>query len=280
MKKAALATLLAMAAMAAQASTSQDIESSAVVNGTIVLGKDGSVQAAVVDDEAKFGQSIADMVRKAALQWRFQPVLRNDQPVVAKASMHVRVILKKTPDGNYSARVKGATFGDEDMKSTDALHVAEGTTRTQPRYPEAAVRARVQGAVYLSLHVDRSGHVTDAVAEQVNLGNTGPDRVVQQYREILAQAAIKAARTWTYQAPTTGRLAHQDSWTAHVPVRFYLGEVGAPKPDSVWETYVPGPYTPAPWVDKPDMNAADAVADDNVRTEGAGPTLLSEINHG
>ena len=280
MKKAVLAALLALAAMVAQASTAQDIESSAVVNGTIVLAKDGSVQTVVVGDEAKFGQSIADMVRKAALQWRFQPVLRNDQPVVAKASMHVRVILKKTPDGNYSARIKGATFGDEDMKSTDALHVAEGIRRTPPRYPEAAIRARVQGTVYLSLHVDRSGHVTDAVAEQVNLGNTGPDRVVQQYREILAQAAIKVARTWTYQVPTTGRLAHQDSWTAHVPVHFHLRKVGAPKPESVWETYVPGPYTPAPWVDKPDMNAADAVADDNVRTEGAGPTLLSEINHG
>jgi parvulin-like peptidyl-prolyl isomerase len=83
MKKALFGALLAMTMMATQASTTRDLESSAVVNGTIVLAKDGSVQVAVIDDEAKVGRSIADMVRKTALQWRFQPVLRNGEPVLA-----------------------------------------------------------------------------------------------------------------------------------------------------------------------------------------------------
>ena len=238
------------------------------------------MQTAVIDDGAKYGQPIVDMVRKAALQWRFQPVLRHDEPVVAKSSMHVRVVLKKMPDGNYSARIKGATFGDSSTDSTDTLCSAEGNKRILPQYPQAAIRGRVQGTVYLALRVDRSGRVVEAFAEQVNLGSIGPDRALKHYRATLAESALRAARQWSYTIPTTGPLARQDSWTAHVPVNYALNVLGAPKPDRTWVSYVPGPYTPAPWVDKPDMNAADALADDAVRTEGAGPTLLSPFNHG
>jgi len=280
MKKAMLGALLAMATMVAQAGSSEDIESSAVVSGTIVLAKDGTVQTAVIDDAAKYGQPIADLVRKTALQWRFHPVLRHDEPVVAKSSMHVRVVLKKMPDGNYSARIKGATFGDSNTDSTDTLRNTGDYKKIQPRYPEAAIRGRVEGTVYLALRVDRSGHVVDATAEQVNLGNTGPDRVLKQYRAILAESALKAARQWSYAIPTTGPLAKQDSWTAHVPVNYALNEINAPKTDRTWVSYTPGPYTPAPWIDKPDVNAADALADDAVRTEGAGPALLSPLNRG
>ncbi len=279
MKKVIFAAFLAMLTMVAQASSRQDIESSAVVQGTIVLATDGTVQTAIIDDEAIYAKPIADMVRKAALQWRFQPVVRDGKPVLAKASMHVRVVLKKASDGNYSARIKGATFGEGDKNSTDTLRAAEGKN-ISPRYPRAALRGRVQGTVYLALHVDHDGHVFDAVAEQVNLDNIGPNGVLRQYREILGDAAVKAARKWSYVTPTTGKLAKQDSWTARVPVNFNLTEVGKPVPESVWQTYLPGPYTPAPWVDRPDMDGADALADGAVQTEGAGPTLLAPLKHG
>lgn len=280
MKKMIFAAFLAMTAMVAQASSRDDLESSTVVKGTIVLATDGKVLTAIVDDEASYGKPIADMVRKTALQWRFQPVMRDGRPVVAKASMHVRVVLRKTSDGVYSARVKGATFGDDDKNSTDTLHIAEGNKNIQPRYPKAAVRGRVQGTVYLSLRVDHDGHVVEAIAEQVNLDNVGPNGVLRQYREILADAALKAARKWSYVTPTTGKLSRQDSWTAHVPVSFNLVEFGKAPSQSVWRTYVPGPYTPPPWVDRPDMDAADALADGTLQTEGAGPTLLAPLKHG
>ena len=283
MKNVLLGALLVLAATSTHAGTSQDLESSAVVDGSIVLAMDGSVQSATVTDAPNFGAPIADMVRNAALQWHFQPVLRDGQPVLAKASMHVRVVLKPTPDGNFSARIKGATFGDEDARSTDELSSTDASKKILPRYPDVAIHYRVQGTVYLALHVDRSGHVTDAVAEQVNLRNIGPEHLLKQYRDIMAKSALKVARQWTYTVPTTGKLAGQDSWTARMPVNYTLNEMDRPKTDSVWQTYVPGPYTPAPWVDKPDMNAADALADDDgdhVQTDGAGPVLLSPAHRG
>lgn len=281
MKKTMLGALLAMTAMAAQAGSPQNLESSAIVRGTIVLAKDGTVQTAVIDDEAKYGKPIAEMVRKAAQQWLFYPVLRDGKPVVAKSNMYVRVVLDKQPDGNYSARIKGATFGDMDSKSTDTLHNTENNKHIPPRNVEAVFRAHVQGTVYLALHVDRSGRVIDAVAEQINLDNTGPDRVLRQYREFLAKATLDAARRWTYVVPTTGRLANQDSWTIHVPVSYRLNPPGGTSAsESVWETYVPGPYTPAPWDNKPDTNDVDVLADGDVMTDGAGPIRRSPSDHG
>jgi hypothetical protein len=279
MKKVIFAAVLAMLTVVAQAGSRQDLESSAIVQGTIVLATDGTVQTAVIDDEASVGKPIADMVREAALQWRFQPVERDGRPVLAKASMHVRVVLKKTSDGNYSARIKGATFGDGDKSSTDTLRAAVAKN-ISPSYPEVALRARVQGTVYLALHVDHDGHVFEAVAEQVNLDNTGPNRVLKQFREILGDAAVKAARKWSYVTPTTGKLAKRGNWTARLPVTFRLSEAGRPVTESVWQTYLPGPYTPAPWIHRPDMDGADALADGAVQTEGAGPTLLAPLKHG
>ena len=279
MKKLILGALFALASMSVQASSMKDVESSAVISGTIVVAKDGTVQAAAVDDPDRYGQAIADMVRDAALQWRFEPVLRDGEPMVAKASMHVRVVLKKTDDGKYNARIKAARFGEDDPKVTDTLRSAEGNKKIMPGYPAAAARYSVQGTVYLSLRVDRSGHVAEAVAEQVNLGNIGPERLATRYRKLLADSALQAARQWTYVLPTTGKLVNEESWTVHIPVSFNLVSYRAGS-GPVWEAYVPGPYTPAPWIDKPDTNAADAIADGVMQTDGEGPTLLFGPNRG
>lgn len=278
MHKTLSAAMLVLVAATAQASTTRDLESSAVVNGSIVVAKDGSVQSAVIDHPEKYGQPIADMVQKTAMQWRFHPVLVDGQPVLAKSSMHARVVVKKTDDGNYTVRVKGASFGDYDANATDELR-DDPHLRKAPKYPQLAVRYRVQGTVYLSLHVDRSGHVTEAVARQVNLENIGDNHTLEQYRKLLAKASIDAAREWTFRIPTTGPLAAHDSWTANVPINYTLNEFGVTPGNHVWETYLPGPYTPAPWVDQPDTNAVDAIADNNVHTEGVGPALLNPASH-
>jgi len=277
MKSLTLAALLALTPAMLQAATSKDLESSAIVEGNIVLNADGSVLSAEVPDEDKYGKPIADLVRKAALQWRFKPVVRNGEPVRAKASMHVRVVLKKAADGNYVARIKGASFGDNDMKDTDILR---GNAQTPPRYPQEAIRARVEGTVYLSLHVDREGHVTDVVAEQVNLASNGSEHLFKHFRNVLAQASISAARHWTYLPPTTGELAAENEWIARVPVHYNLFPLGSEHTEIVWRTYAPGPYTPAPWVDRPDADAADTLAGDEPQTQGAGPVLLSGIKQG
>lgn len=280
-QRALLGLLLAVTTTAAMADTSPPVvESSALVEGNIVIAKDGSVQDVTVSNPENYGTPIVDLVRKAALHWRFQPVLHDGSPVLAKCSMHVRVVLGQQPDGNYVARIKGATFGDDNAHDTDSLSDMSQGKSFRPKYPREAVSSRVEGTVYLALRVDRRGHVTEAFTEQVNLRNKGERGAVERYRNVLAQSAITAVRHWLYTVPTTGKLAAQDSWTVRTSVAYQLLALGEQPHESVWQTYIPGPYTPAPWVDKPDADAADALADDSVQTDGTGPVLLTPISHG
>lgn len=279
-RRLALGVLLIAATTSANAATREDLESSAVVEGSIVVAKDGSVQDVTIGNPENYGAPIVDLVRKAALRWRFEPVLLDGAPVTAKCSMHARVVLRQQPDGNYVARIKGATFGDGNAHSTDALSDAPQGRSFRPTYPREAISHRVEGTVYLALRVDRRGRVTEAFSEQVNLHNKGVRGAVERYRAVLAQSAITAARHWKYAVPTTGKLAAQDSWTVHTSVSYELQAFGEQPHESIWQTYIPGPYTPAPWVDKPDADAADALADDSMQTDGAGPVLLTSIGHG
>ena len=278
MKKVIFAAIFALAAMVAQASSVKDLESSAVIDGSIVVTTDGSVRTTQIDEPEKYGP-IAEMVRNAALKWRFQPVLRDGEPVVAKASMHVRVVVKKLSEGRYAARITGATFGDDDPVPTNELRYAD-SQRALPVYPAGPAKARVEATVYVVLRVDRSGHVAEAVAEQVNLGSPGSEVLARRYRRTFADAALEAARQWTFEVPTTGELAARSDWTARVPINFHIEARRHADTVRVWQTYVPGPYTPAPWVHGPGQDAGDAIAEGALQTDGTGPVLLSKLGQG
>lgn len=283
MTKRLLATvliLLAMAASTAQAATTNDIELSAIVEGTIVLAPDGHVQDVVVPDVAKYGQPIVDMVRATALKWRFDPVVVDGQPVTAKSAMHARVVLKKSDAGEYVAWIRGATFGDTDANNTSVVRASPANLKLPPKYPVEALRSHTEGRAYLALRIDREGHVVDAAVEQVNLANIGPEAVLNRSRKAFTEALLTAARRWSYEVPTTGKLANRDSWTVRTSILFFYRGAGTPRAGSVWAAYIPGPYTPAPWVDKPNASAADVLADDTVHTDGAGPALLTALPQG
>lgn len=275
-KELALGVALALASLVAPAATRQDLETSAVVSGTVMLAKDGSVQGVEIPDAAKYGQPIADFVHETAMKWRFVPVEVDGKPVAAKTFMHARVVLKKQADGNYSARIRNVSF-DGGPGATDDLASNGSFLKFPPKYPEVAIKGRVQGTVYLALRVDRSGHVTDAVAQQVNLFSIGPEHELVVMRKALAESAITAARHWSYTPPTTGRLVNDAFWVARAPVTYAIGTSSRPQP-AVWQTYVPGPYTPVPWATESSPGTADTLADGEVHTDGAGPKLLSALD--
>ncbi|TBR39785.1 MULTISPECIES: energy transducer TonB [Dyella] len=267
------------------AGDSRDLESSAVIKGNIVIATDGSVKEVAIDDQVVAGTPIGHMVLQAAMQWRFEPVIRDGAAVVAKSRMSVRIVAKRKEDGNIDVRINGATFGDgttsEELRS-DKANYAKGH---MPRYPESGIRSRVQGTVYLVLHVNREGKVVDIDAEQVNLKNMGPERLLAAFRKDFAESAIKAARTWTYTIPTSGPLADRNDWIVRVPVAYDLWVDGKKPEPTFWQTYMPGPRNDIPWVHayEPQPNvhrAVDAVADTAVLTDGVGPNLLTALDAG
>lgn len=151
---------------------------------------------------------------------------------------------------------------------------------TPPNYPAAAAHARVQGTVYVVARVDRAGKVVDAVARQVNLRIIAGADQLAAWRQVLADAALRAARQWTFNPPTAGPEASEPYWQVSVPVSFLGSERGEEsEPYGKWLAYVPGPVTDAPWMDQRLIaESGDAVPDHGIFQANPSFHLLTPLN--
>jgi hypothetical protein len=223
------------------------VQASMLVTGSIIVAPDGSVRSYTIDRAEKLPAVVVGLIGKNVPNWKFEPSALDGRPVAAKATMGLRVVAKPVGDGNYSISIGGVQFGQG--ASDESISYKH---REAPSYPIWAAQARVSGTVYLLLRVGRQGQVEDALAEQVNLGVTASDASMERWRHVLANAALNAARRWTFNTPTSGKHVGDDYWVARVPVNFSLRESGQPFRDAYgqWKAYVPGPRQPVPWFDK------------------------------
>ncbi|WP_266172147.1 energy transducer TonB [Dyella subtropica] len=258
-------------------------EASMLVTGWVVVAPDGHVQSHELNKQEQLPPEVVDLIRRSTVNWRFEPVMLDGKPVAAKAKMSLRVVAKREDGGdNFAARVAGATFGEPG--AADPVTYKNGGA---PKYPEQAMRGRVSGTVYLLVRVDRSGKVADVAAEQVNLEVVDSDKRMQAWRGVLADASIKAARKWTYNVPTSGPHANDDSWIIRVPIAYHMLEAGQSDADNYgrWQTYIPGPKEPVPWLSKYPQanddkgNATDALADNGLHMVGSGIRLMTPLDH-
>lgn len=246
------------------------VEASMVVTGTITVNAQGGVQAWSIRGLDQLPPAARHILQATIPGWRFVPIVVAGKPVASKAGMALRIVADFTDLRARKAivRVAGASFGCEARaKSQLPGECAPGTTVTKfharpPRYPMDALRARVGGEVLLELEIDRNGRVARAAARQVNLYSRPfhPDH----YREVLAQASVRAAREWQFRIPTTGPGATKDHWIVAIPISYAIGG-----PDSArrrmdygqWNVYIPGPVQSIPW-DEPRAGhvGSDAIA--------------------
>lgn len=224
-----------------------EVRASLLVDGTIGVTPQGSVLAYTLKQPEALPKPVVALLARAIPHWRFEPVLRNGEPVVAKASMHIRIVARRTGNDQFELRIAGTQFGDD--RANDSVRLGH---RTPPRYPIAAVRARVTGSVYLVLRVDRDGHVDKAAAEQVNLGQTGSPGQMRAWRRMFAEASVDAAKSWTFGVPAPqDRPPGRDHWIVRVPLTYTLQESpGRPEKPAygAWQTYIPGPHENVPWL--------------------------------
>lgn len=236
-------------------------EASMLVTGRIVVAPDGSVHGFTLDHADQLPAPVAHLIGSNVPRWRFQPVLKDGQPVMAQATMNLRVVA--TPQGgkDYTLAIRGVHFG-----SDGEAFGRERIKTVPPRYPPAAIRARVSGDVYLVLKIDPAGKVEDVMAEQVNLGIAGTDRQMKEMRSMLAKSAIGAARDWTFE-PLAPGAAPVDRYV-RAPVSYHLHKFGEPVRSGVgqWHVYIPGPHEAVPWFDRTGMltDSADALPDDGL----------------
>jgi hypothetical protein len=208
-------------------------------DGEIQIAPDGQVSDYRLG--SKLPPVVADIVDRHVRAWRFEPIVVDGKPVVAKTSMHL--FLQAEPvegKSDYRLRVTSVRFGD--MKR--ASHMLP------PKYPPEAVSAHVGGKVLVAVRVDDAGNVIDAQAYQTSLDvRARNDMEAERYRRILEKASVAAARHWSYDITQTinGKPA---GMSALVPVSFSLCNMPCRQPDTGdrWRALMPGPIHPAPWM--------------------------------
>jgi hypothetical protein len=268
--------LLSGAAAAANvAAMRKQVESSVLVTGTIVVAPDGHVAGYALDRPEKLAEPVVGLIGKAVPWWRFQPVLLAGKPVTAKARMSLRIVARRTENNQYELGIHGVNFGDGSSK--DRLRPLQ---QTPPRYPQEALHARVAGTVYLVVQIDRQGQVRDVIAQQVNLAAVGSEHVMQHWRDVLANASIKAARQWVFD-PAGASADEFRVVRAPIAYALNLSPPGS-KDDGYgrWDSYVPGPQQPVPWFDKSHLisDNVDALPSGGVYPMQQSLTLMTPLN--
>lgn len=223
----------------------QEVEASMLVTGHVDIDRSGQVTAHVLDQQDKLPAYVVSLIERALPVMRFEPVLVDGAPVLARAKMSLRMVATPSGNGDMDLRIAGAHFGEDEIAGTSAESV-RSIEMKPPRYPTTVLDMGGKGTVYLLVRVGRDGRVADVAAEQVNLTALGNAREMRVIRERLAKAAINGARDWTFAPPTQGEAVSSEYWVVRVPVEFYIGRDGAPGYGE-WSAYHPGELTRPSW---------------------------------
>jgi TonB family protein len=140
------------------------------------VARDGSVSGVnVLSGDPALAQPAAE----AARQWHYQPFMNCGQPIVGESIEEVR----------YS--LVGSTGTVSVSRPAIRVRVSSGVVagniayKVNPKYPEDAKRAHIEGAVVLHVIINKAGEPTELALI------SGPPE--------LAPAAIEAVRQWRYQ---------------------------------------------------------------------------------
>lgn len=223
----------------------KDFEASMVVTGTITVNPDGSVNSYTLDQPDKLPPAATQVASATLPKWKFQPVLEDGKPVMAKSSMSVRIVAHPIDAQHATVSITGASFGRDASQRKDSPECESGECliaklRTLPPYPIEGLRNQLSGTVYLVQEIGRDGHVVRQAIKQVNLRS----RWYASSAKMFADASLEVARDWTYSVPTSGDEAKRDHWIVSIPVDFTLGGTYA---YGQWEPYIPGPVKIIPW---------------------------------
>ena len=268
----------------ADAQTAREVrrqaEASMTLSGIIDIGREGQVEGFQLDHREKVDAGVAGFVDKAVQSWRFEPTLVDGKPMPARTTVHLRLIAGNMEGNSMQVRVVDARFGKLGGSSAPSTDDVTAAKTRAPVYPPQAASIRGQGTVMLLVKVGRDGKVADVIAEQTNLTVVGPERTMNQLRDVLAKASVRSAREWTFNPPTTGEDKDRDFWTVRVPVNYFFDKQS--ERYGRWSAYIPGPRQQAPWKTGEETLAAgsDLLPEGGVYMVGRaqeGPRLLTPL---
>jgi hypothetical protein len=248
------------------------VEGSMLVTGTITVNPDGGVRSYTVQELDKLPPAVRQIIQTTVSRWQFVPITAGGKAVAAEAGMSLRIVADMVDAQHATISIAGAAFGcDARPKSNLPGECPAGTAiryvrRQPPSYPVDALKARVGGEVFLVLQVGRDGRVAQAAVRQVNLYSM-TDRAAH-YRDVLAEATLRAASKWQFRVPTAGPDAAKDHWVVQVPVNYTIGfPARAITGYGQWNAYFPGPVQDVPW-DHDGTSGASSTSGDAIANGG------------
>ncbi|WP_159017473.1 hypothetical protein [Cognatiluteimonas profundi] len=249
-------------------------EASMQLTGTVDIDASGAVTGYSIDHRRGIDTAVIHLINRAVPNWRFEPL---PSGAAAPATpVQLLIVAKQISANQYAMRIQSAHFGNSVANPSAQLMPV---SLKPPPYPPQALRELIEGKVYVVLRIDRTGHVSDAMAEQVNVGRMGSAPAMERARKLLADATLLAAKTWTFRPPTTGASAGDPYWLGAIPVAFELTD-GTRANYAQWHDYIPGPKLPIPWRSvrgKDEQSDSEALAAGAFSTIGSGRHLLTSL---
>ncbi|MEZ5460521.1 energy transducer TonB [Dokdonella sp.] len=261
-----LALGLVSVAFAASAGSVSELrkqaEASMLLTGSVEVTQEGTLRRFELDHPEKIDLAVRDFVERNIKSWSFEVgSLPTGVPANATIlnNMSILVVAKPIEGDTFSLRIAASYFSAKEPEPDTEVRYR---SVKPPEYPFSAVRAGVSGKVFLLVRIDRNGNVEEAMAEQVNLQAVADnEKEMERWRNVLAQASLKAVKRWKFTIPTRGEQALSDAFIARVPISFNLrrkkeAEYGQ------WTPYIPGPRHSNPWENADDNPgfAPDALA--------------------
>jgi len=236
----ALSAMSAISGVSLAAQDSTVLEMSA--DGEIHITPDGHVSDFQL--KSNLSPTVAALVDRNVRSWHFEPIVIDGSPVAAKTALNMELKAEPTgSEGKYAIRIADVRFGEPRRNA----HMKP------PRYPEEAVRARLEARVLLYVHLDGTGKVVEASPRQTSLSaKLSSELEAKQWRELFEKASLSAAKNWQYDPSETFN-GKSIGTTAIVPLVFSIRDAGPGE----WRAYLPGPVQSAPWL-KPGQLAGNA----------------------
>lgn len=225
----------------------QNAVGSMLVTGWIEVAPTGRVEHFDLDQSSKLPPAVAKLINQAIPGWMFERVEIAGKPVQAKSRMSLRIVADPVGNGNYRIKIAGAQFAAPEGNGKIITDDISEKRAPGPAYPRAAEDYGVSGTVYVLFMVDHHGDVAHALAQQVDLKVVAGEGQMESFRRLLAEAATKAVKHWTFNTPTTGPKATKPYWLGRVPVTFLLYRQ-KPVAYGQWDIYIPGPVETAQWI--------------------------------
>jgi len=232
----AAACLISAMAPALAGQSAPTLEMSA--DGEVQIGVDGHVTDYRL--QSKLPDALARLIDHDVRGWRFEPVLVDGVPVVAKTAMHLDLKAEPAANDSYTMRIANVTFG-EPRRSQDH--------ERPPVYPAAAVSVRLGAKVLLYVRLDEHGKAVEVQPYQTSLdARASSENEAEHWRKLFEKASVTAAKSWQFDLSETVN-GHPIGTTVIVPIVYNVVGGGRQKPGpGEWKPYLPGPVHPAPWM--------------------------------